>query len=249
MRPCKGLSTKSERSPSGAELPRNSPCSLPQQPALVLGQRRHLGVAHAGADLLQHALEHRVLHLGAAADERHLLGALDGLEAINELGRIDERGPARKRLLDMGDEPVRDCAGADPADAAIGAPLEFLCHDLGLIGIRVGDRGEGIGVNDFSHATIDCVRAVEVAVCPARAHLDDRHRVGGVEDDAPGISVDRRRSVNHLTVPPSQSLLFCMRSASMPRSRISSRTAAQRRSSSRVGDRLEKPFVHHIALW
>src|SRR5262249_60171061 len=88
--------------------------------ALVLGERGHVDVAHAGFDRFCNLREDLVLHLGAARDQADLLLALDRLEAVDEISRIDERR-AREPLLEPRHECVRHAAWANEADGAIAA--------------------------------------------------------------------------------------------------------------------------------
>ena len=61
-----------------------------EHPAGVLGERGHVVVGHAGLDCRSDLREDRILHLAAALDQADLLLALDRLEAVDELGRVDE---------------------------------------------------------------------------------------------------------------------------------------------------------------
>src|SRR5712692_3609256 len=90
-----------------------------EEAAFVLRERGDVVVGHAGPDFLQHAGENLVLHLRAFSGEVLLLLALDRLEAVDELGRVDERGLARELALDPRHELVRNSAAGDPADATV----------------------------------------------------------------------------------------------------------------------------------
>ena len=85
-----------------------------EQAALVLRQRGDILVAHAGTNFLQHAAENLVLHLCRQADQADLFLALDRLEAIHQLGRIDEPRLAGQLALDPRDEFLRHRPRADP---------------------------------------------------------------------------------------------------------------------------------------
>ena len=57
--------------------------------AVVHRDRGHLGVAHAGLDRGEGGLHRAVLHDGAALDQLQLLGALDHLDAVDQLAGVD----------------------------------------------------------------------------------------------------------------------------------------------------------------
>ena len=168
------------------------PLLAAEHPPLVLGERGHLGVAHARANLLEHAGEYLVLHQGGAADQRDLLLALDRLEAVDELGRVDELGAPAEVVLDALNEAVRHRALADKPDGAAAAVLERIDRDLRLVFVGVSDRGERGRGEQLADAAVDLVAAFEIAPAAVRTHLDDAHRVVSVEDHRARIAVDRR---------------------------------------------------------
>src|SRR4051812_12024237 len=84
--------------------------------ALGPGRGDDVDIAHAGTDDPEDLAKHRVLHRGRRADESDLLGALHRLDRVDELGRIDEGGPAGQRLADRGEEPLRLGARSNETD-------------------------------------------------------------------------------------------------------------------------------------
>src|SRR5204863_9340317 len=119
----------------GAE---EKPLLAAEQAAFVLRQRRDLLIAHPRPDRRRDLGEDFVLHLGRAADQCDLLRALDRLETVDEIRRIDEFGG--EALLDPPDEAMRHRARADQTDAAIVAAPEIIERELGLITVGVGNR-------------------------------------------------------------------------------------------------------------
>ena len=112
-----------------------------EQFALVLRERGEVAVAHAGLDRGHHLGPLRVLHGGGAADQRDFLGALDRLDAVDEVGGVDEGG-ARHLLLDHAHEVVLQPAAPEPADGLVAAALELLRDQRGVVVVGVVDREE-----------------------------------------------------------------------------------------------------------
>src|SRR3984893_4075677 len=96
-----------------------------EEPPLVLRQRGHVVVGHAGLNLLEHPRENLVLHLRGLANEILFLLALDRLEAIDEFGRIHEFGLAGELAFDARADFVRHDAAGGPSDGATATPLSF----------------------------------------------------------------------------------------------------------------------------
>ncbi len=69
------------------------PFSLPCTLAVMLRDRRHFGVAHAGLDRGKGCAHRAVLHRGSALHQLHLFRALDDLDAVDQVGGIDITSP------------------------------------------------------------------------------------------------------------------------------------------------------------
>src|SRR5262249_47344727 len=106
------------------------------QLTFVLGERGHLDVTHARLDRAEHGRKDRVLHLAAAPDQADLLLTLDRLEAIDEVGGVDD-ARSGQALLEPCDESVRHAAGPDETDRAVATFLEHIERAVGVIVVGV----------------------------------------------------------------------------------------------------------------
>src|SRR6266446_9030137 len=71
----------------GAE---KQPLLAAEQATLVLGERRDVGVAHAGLNVCEQPGEDFILHERRHADSNDFLGTLDGLEPVDGVRHVEE---------------------------------------------------------------------------------------------------------------------------------------------------------------
>ena len=226
-------------------MPRNSPCSLPSRRPFVLRERRDVGVPHPGLHLGEQPAEDFVLHARRLADGDDLLGALDGLEPVDRFRHVDNGG-RRKIMFDPGDELVRQRPAARDADGLVVASLDVGYHQLGLVLVRVGDRGEGRRGEDFPNPAMDLVVAAELSLSAARPHVDDRHPVVGMKHHGLRIPIGRRMIGQPLGVA-AQPVIVALHDEGADA--VVRHRGADRRPAAvefRIGHRIEQSFVHFL---
>lgn len=212
----------------------------------VLHQRGNVVVSHARTDFLEQAVENLVLHRRRLADEILLLLALDRLEAIDEFDRIHEGGLAGEFALNARDESVRHGAGANPADGAVAAMLEFLGDELRLVFVRIDDAGKCRRKDDLSDTSVALIGAIDLATPAARAHVDHRHQIARRKDDAARIAVaqGRIREPTDIAAEPVVVVLHHQRIDLALRHGFAHRAPATFELAGR--NRIEEPFVHYL---
>jgi hypothetical protein len=128
--------------------------------AVALGDRRDVGIAHAGLERAERRPHGAVLHACAAHHQLLLLGALDHLDAVDHVARLDELGVREAAQPQVVDQRDRHLVGADEPDGAARIGSERLGGELRIIDRGVVARGVARRGHPALHAAADTVALV-----------------------------------------------------------------------------------------
>ena len=107
---------------------------------LVLCEGRDVDIAKPRLNEVEHAGKHFVLQIGGFVDQGDLRRALDRLQAVDLLGRIDEFDAISKLGLNARHQRVWKRTRANPTDLA--CAVERFNREVRVIPMRIVDRQE-----------------------------------------------------------------------------------------------------------
>src|ERR1700687_6230497 len=108
--------------------------------AVMLCDRGHFGVAHAGLHRRERRTHGAVLHQRRAFYQLHFLRALDDLDAVDHVGRVNITG-LRQRALDVIEHRIGHLIGADIAYGGVAERLQRLGGEFRIVILGVMRRG------------------------------------------------------------------------------------------------------------
>ena len=156
----------------------------------MLGGGGHFGVAHAGLHRRERRLHGAVLHKGRAADELHLLGALDDFNSVDHFAGVDKMR-AGEMPFDVIHHRVGHLIGADESNRPLGVRLERLGGELRIVVLGVMRRGIARCGQDALDAAPRVAAMRRDLVAAERPLRHYRHIVVTRKDHRIGIAVGR----------------------------------------------------------